>query len=334
MKKAALVVSCHYDNNKIFDIADADFNTDNNLYVFYALKQELATKDIELCTQDINSVDKSNYVIFNDMPHKIPQKQPWQKYYLLAMESIAVHPINYDQSRYDFFDRIFTWKDDIIDGKKIIKINYSYLISSEIDFNLAGKQKLACIVANNKASAHQLELYSSRVDIINWFETNHSDDLDLYGAGWDQLPPANLLAKMINRMKIARLFSAKQYSCYKGVISSKLPVLKKYRFSICYENIRDIPGYITEKIFHCFFAGCVPIYWGANNITDHIPKGCFIDKREFETYENLYDYMKNMSDTEYLSYLRCIDAFLKSERGYKFSAECFAETITKELVNG
>jgi hypothetical protein len=42
-------------------------------------------------------------------------------------------------------------------------------------------------------------------------------------------------------------------------VDSKKNTLEKYKFSICYENARDIPGYITEKIFDCFFAGCVPI---------------------------------------------------------------------------
>ena len=52
---------------------------------------------------------------------------------------------------------------------------------------------------------------------------------------------------------------------------------KNISFAICYENARDIPGYITEKIFDCFFAGCVPIYWGgAPNVTDHIPANTFI----------------------------------------------------------
>ncbi|KAB7887432.1 hypothetical protein GBG19_10625 [Poseidonibacter ostreae] len=70
---------------------------------------------------------------------------------------------------------------------------------------------------------------------------------------------------------------------------------------MCYENARDIPGYITEKIFDSFFAGCVPVYLGADNITEHIPKECFIDKREFDTYEKLYKYLKNMSDEEYVT---------------------------------
>ncbi|WP_226896450.1 glycosyltransferase family 10 domain-containing protein [Poseidonibacter ostreae] len=62
-----------------------------------------------------------------------------------------------------------------------------------------------------------------------------------------------------------------------------------------------MPGYITEKIFDSFFAGCVPVYLGADNITEHIPKECFIDKREFDTYEKLYKYLKNMSDEEYVT---------------------------------
>ena len=34
---------------------------------------------------------------------------------------------------------------------------------------------------------------------------------------------------------------------------------------------REIPGYITEKIFDCFLARSVPVYWGPGNIADHVP---------------------------------------------------------------
>ena len=36
-----------------------------------------------------------------------------------------------------------------------------------------------------------------------------------------------------------------------------------------------VKGYITEKIFDSFFAGVVPIYWGAENITDYVPKSLY-----------------------------------------------------------
>lgn len=110
-------------------------------------------------------------------------------------------------------------------------------------------------------------------------------------------------------------------------------MLEKYKFAICYENARDITGYITEKIFDCFFAGCVPIYWGADNITDHIPKECFIDKREFDSYEKLYDFLRNMSDEVYMKYLNDIEKFLRSEKAYFFSSECFVKTIIETVIS-
>jgi hypothetical protein len=137
---------------------------------------------------------------------------------------------------------------------------------------------------------------------------------------------------MIKRLKYKQPVQDQPYTCYKGIASPKIPILRNYKFNICYENIRDIPGYITEKIFDCFFAGCVPVYWGANNVTDHIPKDCFIDKRDFHGYEELYDYLKNMSDKDYLKYLINIEAFLKSDKAYPFSSECFSKTISEALL--
>jgi hypothetical protein len=97
--------------------------------------------------------------------------------------------------------------------------------------------------------------------------------------------------------------------------------------------VRDISGYITEKIFDCFFAGCVPVYWGAANVTDHIPADTFIDRKNFSTYEELYTYLINMFDKEYLGYLDAIKAFIEGDKIYPFSAECFAETIVNEVMD-
>lgn len=123
------------------------------------------------------------------------------------------------------------------------------------------------------------------------------------------------------------------FPSYRGKVDSKKEVLEKYRFAICYENARDIDGYITEKIFDCFFAGCVPIYWGANNIIEHIPKECFIDKREFNSYEKLYEFITNLSDEEYLKYLDAIENYLNSSKADEFRAEYFANTIVEKILN-
>jgi len=332
MKKASIVVDDFYKNNKLFDINDPISNRDNCLYAFYHLKKELSAKNIDLSTQDINPIRDSEVVIFNDMPNIVPQKAPGQRFYLLALESVAVLPINFKVERYKHFDKVFTWKDDIIDNKQVIKINYSFLIKPDNVFDLKNKTKFACLFANRKRSTHKLELYSERIKAIQWFENNHPDEIDLYGAGWEKFYNRNFIDKIIQSLKYKHPVPAKPYSCYKGFVPDKISLLKNYKFSICYENIRSIPGYITEKIFDCFFAGCVPVYWGANNVTDHIPADCFIDKREFPDYEKLYRFLKSMTDKDYMGYLDATQRFLASDKAYPFTTNYFSKTIGSALL--
>lgn len=96
--------------------------------------------------------------------------------------------------------------------------------------------------------------------------------------------------------------------------------------------LKDIPGYITEKIFDSLFAGCIPVYWGAPNITDFVPSNVFIDKRNFKTYDELYKYMKNMPNSEYTTYLENIKKFLNSDKMYLFSAENFSKIIVENIL--
>ena len=37
--------------------------------------------------------------------------------------------------------------------------------------------------------------------------------------------------------------------------------MQDYRFNLCPEN-SSYPGYVTEKLFHAFYSGAIPIYWG------------------------------------------------------------------------
>lgn len=332
MIKAAIVISPFYKNNRLFDIRDPISNKDNCIYSSYLLRQELLKKNIDLSTHDINTISESEIVIFNEMPKRIPQRRGGQRFYLLAIESIAVHPINFDVSRYYHFDKVFTWKDDLVDHKRVIKINYSFLFNTKLDMDLTQKKRLICLVANNKRSKHPQELYSERIKVIKWFEKNHPSEFDLYGAGWNEFEVGYVLRKLLKVFNIP--FIKKNSICYRGVALQKILLLREYKFNICYENVRDIPGYITEKIFDCFFAGCVPIYLGANNVTDHIPKNCFIDKREFDSYEKLYEFIKGMDDTTYQQYLNNAQEYLNSPISYEFTAECYAKTISKEVLNG
>ncbi|MDD3008365.1 MAG: glycosyltransferase family 10 [Arcobacter sp.] len=332
MKKACIVVSKSYQNNKLFDLNDKIINRDNCMYPFWLLKQEFKKYGYELATQDIHSIEESQIVIYNEMPKILPKKDDIQKSYLLIFESELIRPDNWNLKNHKYFNKIFTWKDDIIDNKKYFKFNFAQEIPKTINKEVSKKEKLCTLIAGNKKVNHPFELYSKRIEAIRWFEKNHPNDFDFYGIGWDEFRSENKYVNiLLRKSKLSKMFKP-SFSSYKGKVDSKKEVLEKYKFAICYENARDISGYITEKIFDCFFAGCVPIYWGANNIKEHIPKDCFIDKRKFDSYEELYKYIKNISDEEYIKYLDNIEIFLNSEKAYKFSSECFAKTIVENIL--
>jgi hypothetical protein len=179
------------------------------------------------------------------------------------------------------------------------------------------------------------ELYSARVEAIKWFEKNHPDQFNLYGIGWDK--PArkkNGFPKFKYRIeKITNLFfGRKAFPSYKGPIKSKREVLESAKFCICFENIQNIPGYITEKIFDCFFSGCVPIYWGDEKISQHIPSVCYIDRRAFKSMSDLYKFISEMPESIYLNYQFEIKKFIMSDRFDPFCSTNFAKTIVNHVL--
>jgi hypothetical protein len=169
------------------------------------------------------------------------------------------------------------------------------------------EKKLVTQISSNKKSKHKHELYSERERVIQFFEDKN--DFDFYGYAWE----------------------AKGYKNYRGSIDNKQETLKNYRFNVCYENIYDVRGYITEKIFDSFAAGAIPIYWGASNVTDYIPKNCFIDRRDFKDFNAVYDYIRTMDKATYETYLKNIEAFLKSDKAKLFTYEML-EVIFMEAI--
>lgn len=321
--------------NKIFDISDTNINRDNYGYFYFMLKDIFKRTNIDLSTCDINKPDISTIVIYNGLTQKFIDFG-YKKSYLLAIESTHVDPMSFDKEYHQYFKKIFTWNDDLIDNKKYFKVNYAFDIPKTIPKNFVGK-KLCCTIAGNKSANHLDELYTKRVDFIRWFEKHHPEEFDLYGTGWNRYRFKGIkVIRVLNKVPcMPELFAklrSQIYPSYKGLIDSKFETMQNYKFAICYENIKDQNGYITEKVFDCFFAGCVPIYWGAKNVTEHIPKECFIDKRKFESFEEIYEYIKNMDERTYMSYLDAIEEFLNSSKVDPFRAETFANTIVNEIL--
>ncbi|MBU6446223.1 MAG: hypothetical protein KGQ49_02355 [Verrucomicrobia bacterium] len=238
-------------------------------------------------------------------------KVPKEKLVLVMWEPPAVQPELYDPKTHALFDTIFTWDDDLVDNQKFFKLHYPALNPRIANLPPFEEKKFCTMICRRLTSKHPKELYSERKRAIQFFEGKPAGEFDLYGYGWK-----------------------KKYKNYRGSVPDKWETLKGYKFSICYENTKDVKGYISEKIFDCFATGVVPIYLGASNVTDYIPAECFIDRRQFASYEELYQFMKKMSPEEYQTYLDAADAFIHSEKAKVFTNDFFVENFLSKLHYG
>lgn len=333
MIKASIVVADAYKNDRIFDLSNTRLNRDDCLYPFHLLKTHLEDNGIHLSTQDIIRPEDSELVIYNEMPRSKFYKNIDAKKILLLFETEAIRPDNWNIKMHKKFDIIFTWNDNFVGQGKYRKFNFS----NKVPFNVQEiskrlDTKLCAMIAGNKSSNHPLELYSERLRAIEWFEREHPNDFDLYGTGWDLHTFVGFL-RPLNRIAAFRRALCVQRPSYRGTVTSKFITYSMYRYAICYENIRDTPGYITEKIFDCLFAGCVPIYLGASNIADYIPRDCFIDRNNFDSYDELYDFITGMNEITYKSYVEAAIDFINEEKMIPFSAEYFANSIASAVLS-
>ena len=85
--------------------------------------------------------------------------------------------------------------------------------------------------------------------------------------------------------------------------NSKIEVMQKYLFHLAFEN-SIVDDYITEKLWFAFMSGTVPVYLGAPNIRDHVPSGSIIVVTDFESPEDLANYLLHLikSPNEYDAY--------------------------------
>ncbi len=328
----ANIVAIGLMENKIFDLTHVE-NRDDCFQPYYLTREKFKSHGIQLNTSELNELKKVVFELHLDVQNKINSMPS----YLLMLETSQIHKANGVKSNWDDYRKVFTWNDDLVDGERFIKINLPNPINIHQADGFANRNHFCCLIAGNKAlsTKDKRTLYPERVKTVRWFEQHAPQDFDLYGTGWN-MPEvtSGLLGRLMQPFWriLTRVLSLQAFPSYRGKVIHKRDVLKITRFAICYENVRDLPGYITEKIFDCFFSGCIPVYWGASNITDYIPADCFIDRRKFKDTEEIYRYLKAMPEQDFIRYQQCIASFLKSDAAYLFSSEHFAETIVTTIV--
>lgn len=309
-----------YEDGRLFDLNQPLLNRDDCIKHFDDLRKALTKLNYRLVTaRPSEDLSNGKYIIMSGFwtPEVMSmlRRYPAERLIACLWEPTTVNQFAYDKSFHTLFSKIFIMHDGFVDDQRYFKLYYPHPALKMTDNIVAFGQKNLCTHISSFCSSLQNlphgELYSERQRAIRFFE-KYPQDFVFFGKGWRR----------------------EEYPGYGGSVVRKLDVLKKYRFSICYENTVNMPGYISEKIFDSFQAGCVPVYFGAPNVSDYIPANCFIDFRKFSNYEALYCYLKHMKADEYNKYLVNIRDFLAGDAAFKFSTAFFIDTLLNVLQPG
>lgn len=318
-------------NNRVFKL-------DNGTNAFLGFKEKLLRHNIQIDTIDINPKAKVVKYIYADLPY------PWEiglwlriilnkkRNILFCLESPLVNPFNQIKLFHTFFKIVYTWNDDLVDNKKYFKVYIpQFLPLAKAWHETERPRKLLTSVISNKStplpfkaiSPYKNDLYQEREKAVNFFEKMIPTQFSLYGKGWNQRRPFSL-GDLISGPAI--------HASYRGRVRDKLSILSKFKFCLAFENA-SAPGYITEKIFDCFKAECVPIYLGAENIEKYVPENTFIDFREFNSYSELLNYLISIDDATYRGFIERAKGFLAAKATReKWAVDKFLETVVSAVT--
>jgi hypothetical protein len=238
------------------------------------------------------------------------------KLVLFLWEPPAVLPQNYNRNLHSKFKYIFTWNDAFVDTKKYIKYYWPQNGNTPVFLdNLFHNRKLIVNISGNKTSTHTDELYSERNKFIRYCEKAIPTDFDLFGPGWE----ADSLGT--------------KYPSWCGTVKNKSEIYSNYKFGLVYENMKNIDGWVSEKIFDCIRCGCVPIYWGASNIENYVHSKSFIDRRMFESEEDLINYLSSITEKRWIAFREAGKNYINSDDFAKFLPANFSSIILNKLVS-
>lgn len=347
--------SHHFEQDRLFDIHTEKNNGDDVLARWVYLRQWFAERGVCVHTADL--LDRKHlrkgrniFVSFGLLERykKMAGRSDVTLSAFFAFESPVVEPHMYRNMGeiQRKFKRVFTFTDsqslqpflnEPLQSREF-RLPHSF---EGIDETRWGREdrKFLIMMNHNKLPAldHQ-ELYTERMRALEFFA--NCGEIDLYGVGWDgpsfqmgtRLPGTlqylrHGLLKQWQRVRPAPLLQSAR-KVYRGPASSKPDVMCQYTFALTFENV-ILRNWITEKIFDCFVVGTVPIYWGAPNIQDHVPAECFIDMRQFDSYQELRGYLKSLSREDIRRYRSAGREFLFSPMFEPFTKQAFTKLVAE-----
>lgn len=342
--------SHHFLNDRLFAAETALFGGDKVLAPYAALRDFFLDRDIPIHTSDRLGESRAGRKIYVSLGmrqgyRELAERDDIVLSAFFAIECPVVEPALYralpELQRH--YKRVYSWSD----SKTLEPVTRAPLslkrffwpqsfdrVHDEL-WKRDDRDFLVMMNSNKLPALSWNELYTERLRAVDYFSS--FDEIHLYGRGWDG-PPFRLgygiLPGAVQHVLRSAEGAFRRFSpdpvlsaarrAWKGAADSKSETISRYDFAICFENAA-IKGWITEKIFDCFFAGTVPVYWGAPDIAEHVPARSFIDMRNYSTYEELRRFLKGLSAKEIAQYRETARDFIHSEAFGKFRKDAFVD---------
>lgn len=332
MKHASIIFGKHRQNS-IFK-SGVGPNGGEFYLPYRLLRESFREAGVELSTPDMNIHHDVIFELHINAQRRLSKRPAYAYLY----EDPIIRPLNGKVSWLSQYRKVFTSNEMLIDDRTIFRLDYPNDLSSRPVPSFSERNLFCVMIASNKALLypHPHNLHNKRVETIRYFESHAPELFSLYGRGWN-IPAVRpgitgRLIKRINEWR-ARIFSGRPFPSYRGPIDNKEDILDRTKFSICYENSRGSPGYLTEKIFDCFTSGCVPIYIGTTHTVHPIPKGCYIDGDQFESYDEMLIFLQGIDAASYAGYQAEIQRFLTAPDSVRFTNAHFCNSLVSSIMS-
>lgn len=321
-------------HNSLFGLEDG-VHRHNPTYMPRKLREAFLAQGIELNTADINQGREVVFDLFLEGREFVEDGIPK---FLVALENPNINCLNADRDYCRRFHKVFAWDKRLHDLPNVVPIMVPNRLEFEPFPTFEQRDIFSCLINANKAfrKPQAGDLYQERLKVIRWYEKNAPGYFELYGLGWEKPAPAYTVwgkAKRSLSSLGAKWLGHKPFPSYRGEVREKSSVLRRSKFAWCYENTIGPDNYITEKIFDSFLSGCVPIYWGAENVLEHIPAECFIDRRQFRDTAEVHCYLSSLRGSNFEAHQAHIKQFLLGEHAKSFDSNTFILQVVDSVVS-
>lgn len=160
-----------------------------------------------------------------------------------------------------------------------------------------GTNRSVCMVLENRRNRGTYSVNGVKLHVLDYLREHYVWDLKnatVFGKDWAQ-------ACLGEGVKVG-------HSKHRNHDDrSSVDHMQQYVFCLIIENC-NAEGYISEKLYDAFSAGCIPLYYdgGNNNQFTAIPRDMYIDISRFESSQELQSHIDSLTDDDIRSLQKTI----------------------------